>query len=67
MTQNTRLLSALKKAPMTTLQIINQLGIIRPAARVEELRSVHRIETRMVEVENRFGEACRVAQYRYHL
>ena len=67
MTQNTRLLSALKKAPMTTLQIINQLGIIRPAARVEELRSVHKIETRMVEVENRFGEACRVAQYRYHL
>jgi len=42
------------------------LGIIRPAARVEELRSVHRIETRMVEVENRFGEACRVARYVYH-
>ena len=66
MSQNSMLLRELKNRPMTTLQIIRELGIIRPAARVEELRYNHKIETRMVKVENRFGDTCRVARYVYH-
>ena len=65
MNQNSRLLSALKKHPMTTLEIIRDLAIVRPAARIAELRDSNRIDTRMIEVTNRFGDVCRVARYVY--
>ena len=62
--QNTRLLSALKQSPLTTLQIIKHAGIIRPAARILELREQgHNIRTTMIECKNRFGDSCRVARY----
>ena len=66
MTQNTRLLAALKNKPMTTLQIIRELGILRAASRVAELRDSHNIETMLVKTSNRFGDTCRVARYIYH-
>ena len=63
-TQCQRLLRALRQYPMTSLDIINGLGILRPASRVHELRlSGVDIHTEMVKVKNRYGEECCVARY----
>lgn len=65
-TQRDRLLAALKRRPMTTAEIREQLGIGMPATRVYELRHEGEdIETEKVEVRNRFGELSRVARYHY--
>ena len=64
-TQEARLIAALKYRPMTTLEIIVSLGIVRPAAVVLNLRRAGwDIDKEMVGVKNRFGEDCRVARYR---
>jgi len=63
-TQSTRLLQALEQRPLTTLEIITRLGIIRPAAVVHILRGGGwTIETEMIEVQNRWREKCKVARY----
>jgi hypothetical protein len=65
MEQQDRLLAALRTQPLTTLEIINRLGIIRPAAVVHRLRAKYlTIETEIIEVKNRWGEICHVAKYR---
>lgn len=57
-------LSALRKGPMTSLEIYVTLGVYRAGARVFDLRGAgHRIATDMVSVRNRNGEPCRVARY----
>lgn len=64
-TQNQRLLDHLKIAPVTPLQAWDGLGIYRLAARIKDLRDDgHSITKETVAVENRFGEPCRVAEYR---
>ncbi len=64
-TQTARLLTALKQHPMTTLEVINRLGIIRPASTVNILRGMgYSIETEMIDVRNRWNEKCNVAKYR---
>lgn len=65
-TQCIRLLGYLKQhrtiEPMTAW---SKLGIYRLGARVYDLRKAgHVIESDRVEVENQFGEPCRVARYR---
>ena len=63
--QCARLLGALRKKPMTSLDILTELGIYRAGARVFELKNDEgqRIVTDMVTVPNRHGEPCRVARY----
>lgn len=65
-TQNERLLDYLKKhGKITQFEAISELGILRLASRVNDCRnSGISILSSMVEVKNRFGENCRVAEYR---
>lgn len=49
---------------LTQFEALNELGIMRLASRISDLnRDGHVIHKEMVEVENRWGEKCRVAQY----
>lgn len=63
--QNERLLQHLEHSgPIDPLQAWNQLGIYRLGARVFDLKEFgHNIVRSMIEVNNRFGEKCRVALY----
>ena len=49
---------------ITSLEAFSNLGVSRLSARIKDLRdSGHSIVGNMVEVENRYGEKCRVKQY----
>ena len=49
---------------LTPMDAFSEHGITRLAARVHELRrDGFEIETEMIEVRNRFGMKCNVAQY----
>lgn len=65
-TQTDRVLERLKKAPLTQLEALTELGVMRLGARILELREAgHPIETETVEVATRIsGETARVARYR---
>ena len=65
MSQTERLLKALKTGPVNPLSAWIDLGIYRLAARVSDLRAAgHNVERRMVQVQNKYGEPCVVAEYR---
>jgi hypothetical protein len=65
MSQCDRLLARLKRGPITPMEAWSELGIYRLGARVFDLKaSGHEIDRELVPVSNRFGEECRVAQYR---
>lgn len=62
--QTEKLLDALARKPMTSLDILNELGIARGAARVFDLRrDGFDVQSRDIVVKNRDGEECRVALY----
>lgn len=66
-TQCDRLLDYMKRHPkgVTQLEALSELGILRLASRISELkRDGEVISKRMVDVTNKYGEVCRVAQYR---
>lgn len=65
-TQCGRLLEYLRKhGKINPLEAWQELGIYRLAARCHDLRcSGHDIIKATVSVQNRFGEDCRVAEYR---
>ena len=66
MSQCTRLLTHLKTSPINPLEAWAKLGVYRLAARINDLRrDGHDIQSEAITVPNRFGEACRVAQYRF--
>lgn len=49
---------------ITTLEAVNDLGILRLASRVSELRKKgFNIKSEFIEVKNRYGETCRVKRY----
>ena len=49
---------------ITSLEAFANLGVSRLSARIKDLRdSGHSIVGNMVEVENRYGEKCRVKRY----
>ena len=49
---------------ITQFEALKDLGVMRLASRVSELRkNGHKIESKMVKVENRYGETCRVKRY----
>lgn len=62
--QCAKLLAALRQRPLTSLEVMQQLGIYRAGARVFDLRGEgHRIATDIVPVPNRDGDTCHVARY----
>jgi hypothetical protein len=64
MSQNDRILSHLKRRPMTSLEAFTKYGISRLASRVLELKQRgYKVHGYMVSVKNRFGETCRVKRY----
>lgn len=65
MSQCERVLSRLRRGPLTSMQAEVELGVGRCAARVKDLREQgHDIHTEMATVINRFGEECRIGIYR---
>lgn len=64
-TQNERLLNHLSNVgPIDPLQAWSKLGIYRLGARVFDLKGAgHNIVRTLVDVQNKFGEKCRVALY----
>lgn len=65
--QNDLLLRELKKGPVTSLEVLDRLGIARASARVYDLRQAgYDIRSQMITVRNRRGEKCRVALYSLH-
>lgn len=62
--QSARILGALLHGAMTTGEIMDQLGIGRPGARISELRSLGvGITTEWVAVPTRWAQQARVARY----
>lgn len=64
-TQCARVLRYLKEnESITAMEALNELGIFRLASRICDLRqSGIEISDRWKEVENRFGEKCRIKEY----
>lgn len=65
MTQEDRLINYLyEHKTITALEAIEDLGILRLASRVSDLRRRgYQITSKMIKVKNRFGETCRIAEY----
>ena len=65
-TQTARVLDYMEKhGSITQFEAISDLGVMRLASRISELRKNGvPIEDKMVTVKNRFEEKCRVKQYR---
>lgn len=69
MTQNERLLAYFKEGKsIQPLQAWHNLGIYRLGSRIHDLRKAgHNITREWVEVYNRWGEECRVAEYKLEM
>ena len=65
MTQTDRVLEYLRRyRTITALDALRDLGIMRLASRISDLRQRgYSVSRTMVEVENRFGEKTRIARY----
>ncbi len=49
---------------ITQFDALNKLGVMRLASRISELRrNGYDITSKMVKVQNRYGETCRVKRY----
>lgn len=65
--QNERILKYLQthKRGITQLQALEKLGVLRLSGRIYDLRDQgYEIATNIIEVQNRFGETAKVAEYR---
>lgn len=64
-TQAQRIIQYLKDfGSITQRDAINDLGCMRLASRISELKSNgYNIARRMIKVKNRYGESCSVAEY----
>lgn len=64
MSQETRILARLHKGPLTQIDALTELGVMRLASRVSDMKAkMVPIKKRMVTVHNRYGEKCRIAEY----
>lgn len=65
MTQNEKLLARLRRGPITQLEALTELGIMRLGARIHDLKGEGvEIRAEMIEVATRIGaETARVARY----
>ena len=53
------------KKGITPLQAMEKFGCMRLSGRIHDLREMgYNISSDLVEVKNRYGETCRVSQYR---
>ena len=53
-----------KNGSITQLQALNDIGVMRLASRISELKKQgHLITSELVTVTNRYGEKCRVKKY----
>ena len=67
MSQNMKILHFMEthKRGITPLQAMDHFGCMRLSGRIHDLREMgYNISSDLVEVKNRYGETCRVAQYR---
>lgn len=49
---------------ITQFEALNELGVMRLASRISELRrNGYVISSKMIKVQNRYGETCRVKRY----
>ena len=64
-TQCTRIAEYLKQfGSITQYEALQDLGIMRLASRISEMRkNGFNIESKTIEVKNRFGETCNIKQY----
>ena len=64
-TQTQRVLGYMENhGSITQLEALKDLGVFRLASRISELRkNGYEITSKMVKVENRYGETCRVKRY----
>lgn len=63
--QTDRVLSRLRRGPLTAAQALNELGVGRLGARVHDLRRHgHDITTETRYIYNRYGESCKIGLYR---
>jgi hypothetical protein len=69
MSQNDRILDHLNTVgPIRPMTAWNDLGIYRLASRINDLRKAgHKINTKKVEVVNRWGESTYIAEYSLEL
>ena len=65
MTQAERITDYMREfGGITQLEALRDLGVMRLASRISELRrGGMRINDRMIEVKNRYGETCHVKRY----
>lgn len=65
-TQCARILEWLSEGkPLTAEQALSVMGCARLAARIQDLRDAGNvIATKMITVRNRYGQSCRIAEYR---
>jgi hypothetical protein len=65
-TQNKRILEYLKEfGSITQLEALRDLGVMRLASRVSDLRSQgYNIVSERESVKNRYGETCHIKRYR---
>lgn len=64
MTQNEMVLGWIKKAPIGPMVAMKELGVMRLAARIKDLRDDgHKIQTDWDYVIDRYGQERRVARY----
>ena len=65
-TQNQRILDFIEETGgITQLEALNELGVMRLASRISDLRKRgHRITSEMKPVKNRYGETCYIKRYR---
>lgn len=64
-TQNERILQYMKDfGSITQLDALRDLGVMRLASRISDLRRLgYPIESRAEAVNNRYGEKCRIKRY----
>lgn len=64
-TQNERILDYMEKhGSITQLEALTECSVMRLASRVSDLRRKgYPIKSKMVKVENRYGETCHIKRY----
>ena len=64
-TQAKRVLEYIEQhGSITQIEALNEIGVMRLASRISDLRKQGEdIGSKMVKVQNRYGETCRVKQY----
>jgi hypothetical protein len=65
-TQNQRVLDYMAETGgITQLEALNELGVMRLASRISDLRKRgYRITSEMLPVKNRYGEKCHIKRYK---